>query len=169
LSSGEVRYIEDLARENRDLQEQLAGLRLRRDAMRLRVTDSQTRSSLVPLLANEYQVLNDDLIAAGTSLSAALEDRRKLESEYDFLVQQSAPPTILSPRPYVPQSVAITDAGTIAAGGLMLSLFFMGVVVMTVERVDRRVLGARSVVAIHGELPLAEIPIIPIPSVVEAS
>jgi hypothetical protein len=163
LSAGEIRNIEGLAREERELRAQLSELQLARDATRARVTDLQGRAARAPLLVQQYQALSENLTLAEASHAAALDDRRVLEYDYDILVERDLPPVLLSEPPYVPEPVEATRTRSIVVAGLLLGVLCIGAVVVAVERVDRRVLGARSIVAINGKLPLAEIPIIPEP------
>lgn len=137
--------------------------------MRVQVADLQGLAARAPLLVQHYQALREDLAAAETSRAAALEERRALEDEYGILVQRHSSPVLLSMPPYIPQPVAATRTSTIVAAGVLLGLLCIGAVVVAVERVDRRVLGARSIIAIYGKLPLVEIPIIPEPSLSRAS
>jgi hypothetical protein len=136
--------------------------------MRVHVTDLQGDAARAQLLIQQSQALSEDLDAAEVRHAAALEDRRALKYEYDVLVQRHSPPVLLSMPPYVPQLVAATRTGTIVAAGVLLGMLYIGAVVVAVERLDRRVIGARSIVAIHGQLPLAEVPIIPDPSLLRA-
>ena len=168
LSAGETGYIEGLGREEQALRAQLLELQSARDAMRVQVADLQSHAARAPLLVQQYRALRENLVEAEVRHAAALEDRRALKYEYSILVQRHSPPELLSTPPYVPQLVAVTRTGTIVAAGMLLGLLCIGAVVVAVERVDRRVIGARSIVAIHGELPLAEIPIIPEPSLLRA-
>jgi len=164
LSAGEIRYIEGLAREERELRAQLSELQITRDTTRARIADLQGRAARAPLLVQQYQALSENLALAEASHTAALDDRRALEYEHGILLKRDLPPVLLSEPPYVPEPVAATRTSTIVAAGLLLGVLCIGAVVVAVERVDRRVLGARSIVAINGKLPLAEIPIIPEPS-----
>ena len=168
LSAGATRSIEGLAREEQELRVQLGELHSARDAMRVQVADLQDLAARAPLLVQHYQALSEDLAAAETSRAAALEERRALEDEYGILVQRHSSPVLLSMPPYIPQPVAATRTSTIVAAGVLLGLLCIGAVVVAVERVDRRVLGARSIIAIYGKLPLVEIPIIPEPSLSRA-
>ncbi|MEE9570728.1 MAG: hypothetical protein V3W02_03415, partial [Gammaproteobacteria bacterium] len=168
LSAGEIRYIEGLGREEQALRAQLIELESERDAMRVQVADLQSDAARAQLLVQQSQVLSEDLDAAEVRHAAALEDRRALKYEYDVLVQRQSPPVLLSMPPYVPQLVAATRTGTIVAAGVLLGMLYIGAVVVAVERLDRRVIGARSIVAIHGQLPLAEVPITPDPSLLRA-
>jgi hypothetical protein len=163
LSAGEIRNIEGLSREERQLRAQLSELQLAREATRARVTDLQGRAARAPLLVQQYQALGENLTLAEASYTAALDDRRVLEYDYDILVERDLPPVLLSGPPYVPEPVEATRTRSIVVAGLLLGVLCIGAVVVAVERVDRRVLGARSIVAINGKLPLAEIPIIPEP------
>jgi len=164
LSAGEIRYIEGLAREERELRAQISELQITRDTTRARIADLQGRAARAPLLVQQYQALSENLTIAEASHTAALDDRRALEYEHGILLKRDLPPVLLSEPPYVPEPVAATRTSTIVAAGLLLGVLCIGAVVVAVERVDRRVLGARSIVAINGKLPLAEIPIIPEPS-----
>jgi len=168
LSAGETRYIEGLGRDERHLRAQLNELQSARDAMRVQVADLQGRAARTLLLVQQSRAVGEDLAAAEVRHAAALEDRRALKYEYDVLVQRRSPPMLLSAPPHVPQRVAATRTVTIVSAGMLLGLLCIGAVVVAVERVDRRVLGTRSIVAIHGKLPLAEIPIIPEPSLPRA-
>jgi uncharacterized protein involved in exopolysaccharide biosynthesis len=163
LSAGEIRYIEGLAREERELRAQLSEIQRARDETRARVADLQGRAARAPLLVQQYQALSENLTLAEASHAVALDDRRVLEYDYGILVKRDSPPVLLSEPPYVPEPVEATRTSTIVAAGLLLGVLCIGAVVVAVERIDRRVLGARSIVAINGKLPLAEIPIIPEP------
>jgi uncharacterized protein involved in exopolysaccharide biosynthesis len=161
LSRGEADYIENLAREEQSLQQQLADRRLERDTVDRQVVQLRAQAVQAPLLLQAYQALRDDLNAAEASHAIAVTARRDLEQDYNILLQRGAPAVLNSQPPYGPNQLVHTRVETILAAGALLGLLLAAVVVLAMERIDRRVRGAQSIAAIHGQLPLAEIPTLP--------
>ncbi len=161
LSRGEADYIENLAREEQSLQKQLADLRLERDAVDRQVAQLRARAVQAPVLMQAYQALRDELGAAEARHEVAVTAQRELEQEYNILLQRGAPAVLSSRPPYGPNQLIHTRVETILAAGALLGLLLAALVVLAMERIDRRVRGAQSITAIHGQLPLAEIPMIP--------
>jgi uncharacterized protein involved in exopolysaccharide biosynthesis len=165
LPDEELRRIELLAREEGELRAAIDELQLTRAALRQRVADLESSAARAPFLYQQQNELRENLSSAEENLVAALDDRQALEYEYDLLVQLNSPPELLSAPTSVPESMLQTRPTTIVAAGMLFGVLCIGAIVAAVERVDRRVLGAKSIVAIYGTLPLAEIPIIPEPSI----
>jgi uncharacterized protein involved in exopolysaccharide biosynthesis len=158
LTGSEIRNIENLAREERQLEAELTRLRAGRDIARASALEIQSRVAQTPILRDRIEQLRVDLSIAEADLAAALDERETLELERGLIVRRSQPPLLLSNPPYPPELVATSRSSTIIAVGALLGLLFTIALVLVVERVDRRVIGSRTIVSISGKRPLAEIP-----------
>ncbi|MGI9259008.1 MAG: hypothetical protein ACR2QQ_09240 [Gammaproteobacteria bacterium] len=164
LTNGEIRNIENLAREERQLQTELDRLRTERDDARARSSEIQGRLARTPILVNRIEALTLDVSDAEARYAAMLNERSALADEYGFIVRRSEPPAILSDPPYLPEVSSASRWSTIVGVGTVLGLLLALALVLIAEKFDKRIHGAQSIAAVCGKLPIGEIPIIARPA-----
>ena len=164
LTLGEIRNIENLAREEQQLLVELDLLRAQRDEARALSSEIQARLARTPILLGQIEQLTLDVSDAEARYTAMLDERAALANEYGMIVRRSEPPAILSEPPYLPEVASASRSSTIAGVGALLGMLLALILVLVVEKLDKRIDGAQSIAALCGKLPIGEIPIIASPA-----
>ncbi len=158
LTNSEIRNIENLAREEQQVQAELTRLRVQRDDARALSSDVQSRLARAPILLDQIEQLTIDVSDAEAHYAAMLDERDALAQEYGMIVRSSEPPAILSEPPYLPEVASASRSSTIFGVGALVGLLLATLLVVVVEKLDKRISGAESIAAICGKLPIGEIP-----------
>ena len=164
LTIGEIRNIESLAREEQQLLVELDQLRAQRDEARALSSEIQARLARTPILLDQIEQLTLDVSDAEDRYTAMVDERAALADEYGMIVRRSEPPAILSEPPYLPEVASASRSSTIAGVGALLGMLLALILVIVVEKLDKRIDGAQSIAALCGKLPIGEIPIIASPA-----
>ncbi len=164
LTGGEIRNIENLTREEQQVQADLAQLRAQRDDARALSSEVQSRLARTPILLDQIEQLTLDLGDAEARYATLLDERDAAAQEFGFIVRRSEPPAILSEPPYLPEVASASRSSTIFSVGAVLGILLAAVLALVLEKLDKRIAGAQSISAICGKLPIGEIPIIASPA-----
>jgi hypothetical protein len=160
MADADIAYIEDLARERREIDGRIAEARARHSAIAVIATEQQQRAALGPVLREQYLALEQQLATARSSYEAARDRQASLETELAAL-RERRPGRLAVLAPPQVERVLFTRSAVILTLGGALAVVAAFLAVALRERFDKRVTGAVSIRRLLGsDAIVVEIPII---------